>query len=254
MDGGKPSEILADFGCDSVQRRSMQTLRPGAWLNDEVINYFLKNCLAWRDEKMCVREPGRRRSHFFNTFFFQAMFDEKNTDPKLKGRYNYENVKRWSKNVPGKDIFNLKYIVCPINLDNLHWTSAVIFMEKKRIQYYDSCALPDDSDGGEDDDERKEKTVEKNERRGSNKELCMRKGCKQRKIQGSKLCAFHKKQLCTRKGCFQLAQLGVPGGVCVAHSKLDGLLEYVKDEHMAKKGMKLDVKEWELVSCGKDTS
>ncbi|KAL3783082.1 hypothetical protein ACHAW5_002127 [Stephanodiscus triporus] len=54
----------------------------------------------------------------------QNMFNEENNDPELKG---------------GEDIFNLKYIVCPINInDNTHWTSAVIFMEDKRIQYYDS--------------------------------------------------------------------------------------------------------------------
>ena len=52
------------------------------------------------------------------------------------GRYNYKNVKLWSKKVPGEDIFNLKYILCPINLNNKHWMSAVIFMEDKRIQYY----------------------------------------------------------------------------------------------------------------------
>ncbi|KAL3799204.1 LOW QUALITY PROTEIN: hypothetical protein ACHAW5_007243 [Stephanodiscus triporus] len=177
---GPPTEILAKQGADSVQRGSMQTLRPGQWLNDEVINYFLKNCLARRDEKMCARDAGRRRSHFFNSFFVQTMFDEKNNDPKLRGRYNYKNVKRWSKKVPGKDIFNLKYILCPINLDNTHWTSAVIFMEDKRIQYYDSM-------GGTD------------------------------------------------------------------RSKLEGLLEYVKDEYRAKNGKELDVTEWELVSCTSDT-
>ena len=59
------------------------------------------------------------------------------------GRYNYKNVKLWSKKVPGEDIFNLKYILCPINLDNMHWTSAVIFLEDKRIQYYDSMGGTD---------------------------------------------------------------------------------------------------------------
>ncbi len=136
---GPPSEILVNQGRDTIQRGNMQTLRPSQWLSDEVINYFLKNCLARRDEKLCAKEPGRRRSHFFNSFFMQTMFDEKNNDPNLRGRYNYKNVRRWSKKVPTpKDIFNLKYIFCPINLDNMHWTLAVIFMEAKQIQYYDS--------------------------------------------------------------------------------------------------------------------
>jgi Ulp1 family protease len=129
MGKGSPSEILASHEGDSVQRRSMQTLRPGIWLNDEVINYFLKNCLKSRDIKICAKEPGRRRSHFFNSFFVQKLSDEKNRNRKLRGIYNYENVKGWSVKVPGKDIFNLKYIFCPINLNNIHWTVAVIFIE-----------------------------------------------------------------------------------------------------------------------------
>jgi len=178
---GYPTEVLASQGADSVQRESIQTLKPGQWLNDEVINYFLKNCLAKRDEKLCAKQPGRKRSHFFNSFFVQAMFDDKNNNTALRGRYNYKNVRRWSKKVPGKDIFNLKYIFCPINLDNMHWTSACIFMEEKKIQYYDS--------------------------------------------------------------------MGGSGMV-----KLKGLLQYLKDEWKAKKkGGELDVCEWELVACTRDT-
>ena len=135
---GPPDEILSSQGADSVQRQSMHRLQPRQWLNDEVINYFLKNCLAKRDEKLCAKDTRRKRSHFFNSFFVQTMFDEKNDNPNLRGRYNYKNVKRWSKKVPGKDVFNLRYIFCPVNLDNAHWTSACIFMEKKKIQYFDS--------------------------------------------------------------------------------------------------------------------
>ncbi len=46
MKKGHHSEILVRSSSDSkdsVQRESMRTLRPGEWLNDEVINYFLKN-------------------------------------------------------------------------------------------------------------------------------------------------------------------------------------------------------------------
>jgi len=66
---GSPSEILASQGGDFVQRGSMQTLRPDIWLSDKVINYFLKNCLKSRDINICAKEPGRRWSHFFNSFF-----------------------------------------------------------------------------------------------------------------------------------------------------------------------------------------
>ena len=178
---GPRDDILASQDADSVQRESMHRLQPGQWLNDEIINYFLKNCLAKRDENLCAKQAERKRSHFFNSFFVQTMFDEKNSNYSLRGKYNYKNVRRWSKKVPGKDAFNLKYIFCPINLDNMHWTSACIFMEQKKIQYYDSM-------GGTD------------------------------------------------------------------WSKLEGLLEYLKDEWKAKKkGEEMDWSEWELVGCQEGT-
>ena len=86
---------------------------------------------------LCSTQTGRKRSHFFNSFFIQTMFDDMNKKKALRGNYKYENVRNWGEKVPGKDIFNLKYIICPINRD-LHWTLAVIFMEEKKIQYFDS--------------------------------------------------------------------------------------------------------------------
>jgi len=68
------------------------------------------------------------------------MYGEKNSNPNFRGHYNYANVKRWSQKVHEKDIFNMQYIFVPINKDGIHWTLAVIDMEKKCIQYYDSCA------------------------------------------------------------------------------------------------------------------
>jgi len=140
---GPLDDILVQEGADSVQRGSLHTLQPRQWLNDEVINYFLKNCLAKRDEKLCHNNPSRKRSHFFNSFFVQTLFDDKNNDERLRGKYNYKNVKRWGRKVPGKDIFNLKYIICPVNEGNVHWVSAVIFMEEKKIQWFDSMGGTD---------------------------------------------------------------------------------------------------------------
>ena len=140
---GLSSDILARYHSDSVSRKSMQSLLPGQWLNDEVINYFLKNCLSNRDVKLCAKHPGRKRSHFFNSFFLQNLFDEKNDSPSLQGQYDYSNVKAWGAKVPGGDVFDLQYIVCPINVKNRHWASIVVFMEEKRIQYYDSLGQTD---------------------------------------------------------------------------------------------------------------
>lgn len=128
---GPSNEVLQSEGPDSVQRASMQKLRPGQWLNDEVIHYFCV-MLGKRDEELCQDDPNRKRSHFFKSFFMTKLLNEGN--PAMEGQYEYRNVKRWSKKVPGKDIFNLDKIFFPINQGRMHWVCAVAFMQEKRIQ------------------------------------------------------------------------------------------------------------------------
>ena len=131
---GDLNEVLAksDDGADSVKRSSMQRFKSKEQLDDETVNYFLKNCLRRRDES------SQKRSHFFNTFFFRNMFNEKHGNAALRGKYDYSKVKRWHRGVPGKNIFDLKCIYFPANVNENHWTLTVVFMEEKRIQYYDS--------------------------------------------------------------------------------------------------------------------
>jgi len=134
---GPSDEFLAKSETDTVQRQSIQTLEPGQWLNDEVIHYFYL-MLARRDEEMCRNDPSRKRSHFFKSFFITKILNEGHRNPAIEGKYEYKNVKRWSKKVPGKDIFKLDKIIFPINQGQMHWMCGVIHMQKKRIQIYDS--------------------------------------------------------------------------------------------------------------------
>eukprot|EP00536_Pseudo-nitzschia_multiseries_P008221 jgi/Psemu1/257011/estExt_Genewise1Plus.C_2060009 len=132
---GNGGEIIAQVGADSVQRASMRTLQPGMWLNDEIVHYFYL-MLAKRDEELCINDTSRKRSHFFKSFFITKLLNEGNSS--CDGKYEYRNVKRWSKKVPGKDIFQLDKILFPINMDNMHWICAAIFMEGKKIEVFDS--------------------------------------------------------------------------------------------------------------------
>ena len=102
---GPPDEILATSDTASVQRQSMHKLQPGVWLNDEVIHYYLQ-MLARRDAELADRTPGKRRCHFFNSAFISKLLDEADG-------YNYAKVERWSRWVPGKDIFALDKIFFP---------------------------------------------------------------------------------------------------------------------------------------------
>ena len=81
---GPGNEIIQAEGSDSVQRDSMRKLQPGQWLNDEVIHFFFV-MLSKRDEEMCAADPGRKRSHFFKSFFMTKLLNEGNSDPNLDG-------------------------------------------------------------------------------------------------------------------------------------------------------------------------
>jgi sentrin-specific protease 1 len=138
---GHPQQVLAKYESqetgyvDSITRESMRRLKPRKWVNDEVINNFYLR-LAQRDADLAQEAAAsspRRRCHFFKSFFITKLLDEGMTN-----RYTYSNVMRWSKNVPGEDIFGLDKVFIPVNVSNVHWTCAVIFVQEKRIQYFDS--------------------------------------------------------------------------------------------------------------------
>ncbi len=129
--------ILTPEDDTKVTREDMHCLQEECWLNDAVINAFLKLCLMRRDEMLCNAQTERNRSHFFNSFFIQNLFDEKNDLVEMRNKYNYDKVARWSRKVPGGDIFQLKYVFFPRNVDNYHWTSVLVMMERKKIMFYD---------------------------------------------------------------------------------------------------------------------
>lgn len=88
MTDGVETDIVAStkYSADTVKRKSFCTLRPTIWLNDEIIHYFLL-LLQQRDPLV----------YCFSPYFMTKLSDEGNNNPV----YNYNNVKSWSKNVPG---------------------------------------------------------------------------------------------------------------------------------------------------------
>ena len=82
----------------------LKCLQPTTWLNDEVINFYTNMIMEDLLETNGI--------YSFNTFFMSKLFPENE-------RYDFEAVRRWTKNI---DIFSLKKIFIPINIDNRHWT------------------------------------------------------------------------------------------------------------------------------------
>jgi sentrin-specific protease 1 len=125
--GPSTREMVVDKFSIDMTREKIVCLRPGVWLNDEVLNFYM-SMLQERDGLLCAADPKRIRSHFFNSFFMERLLE---TDHK----YCFKNVQRWSKKF---DAFSLDKIFFPINIHNMHWTMAVIKIRSKQILYFDS--------------------------------------------------------------------------------------------------------------------
>ena len=120
-------DILGRFASHVITRYDMETLRPIEFLNDAIINYFIK-VLTYRDMHLSSLCEGRNRSHFFSSFFFNKFSD------------GHTDMRRWAKKVPGRDIFKLDKLFLICNVDRCHWTCAVAKMQDRRIEYYDSLS------------------------------------------------------------------------------------------------------------------
>ena len=87
-----------------------------------------------------------KRSHFFNTHFWKTLHDQYNSDLEVKDKYNYKNIKRWSKTFPGKIIFDMERVFVPINVKNEHWVLGVIHIENMIIEFLESSIGNEETD------------------------------------------------------------------------------------------------------------
>ncbi|CAH2054740.1 unnamed protein product [Thlaspi arvense] len=110
-----------------ITGETLRCLKPGQWLNDEVINLYLV-LLKERE----AREPKKfLKCHFFNTFFFTKLVNSGTG-------YNYGAVRRWtSMKKLGYHLIDCDKIFIPIHM-NIHWTLAVINIKDRKFQYLDS--------------------------------------------------------------------------------------------------------------------
>ncbi|GAV74912.1 Peptidase_C48 domain-containing protein [Cephalotus follicularis] len=109
--------------CIDITGPILQCLRPGAWLNDEVINVYLE-LLKERE----LREPNKfLKCHFFSTFFYN----------KLKSG-SFKAVKRWtSAKKLGYSLIECDKIFVPVHKE-IHWCLAIINVKDQKFQYLDS--------------------------------------------------------------------------------------------------------------------
>jgi sentrin-specific protease 7 len=95
----------------TVDFQDLERLDEGEFLNDNIVGYALRRI----EENMAPEH--KSKVHFFNSYFFTSL-----TSKNGRKAFNYESVKKWTKQ---KDLFDIPYVVVPIN-ENFHWYVAII--------------------------------------------------------------------------------------------------------------------------------
>jgi len=128
-----PGQVFFTLDNCDFTTADVQTLLKDHWLNDNIINGYMK-LLQLRDAE---KEKGPS-CHFCKTFLTTYLYPS----------YNYKNVRRWT--LPKRlknwgqvkeSILDCDLIFFPVNRGGVHWILVVADLRKKELTYYDSmCA------------------------------------------------------------------------------------------------------------------
>ena len=114
--------------------RDMNFLRPGEWLNDEVINFRIDQLREATELDLVRQAPQASPFHFFSSFFYTRLMNQ--TERGVDRRYCYANVSRWTRGAP-RHLFANRLAFVPVNVDQLPWILVVIDFELHTITLYD---------------------------------------------------------------------------------------------------------------------
>jgi hypothetical protein len=122
----------------SVTRNSIRRLKPGTYLNDDLIGYYF-GCLNAREYERAEREGGKMKILFFDPQFFlmfsgDSMFD-----------LHVDDVLRWLQKYKRRykvDIFEVDKIVFAINHPTMqHHFGVLVNNQKMLVSFLDSLYL-----------------------------------------------------------------------------------------------------------------
>merc|ERR1719225_335036 len=115
----KYPQNLEGVASELVSMEDYKTLATGTFLNDVIINFYLKYL-----QYDVFSEADKNRVHIFTTFWFSRLTSkpspiEARKDPVIR---RHDRVKRWTRKV---NIFEKDFVVIPIN-ENYHWYLCII--------------------------------------------------------------------------------------------------------------------------------
>ncbi|NXK86883.1 SENP7 protease, partial [Formicarius rufipectus] len=117
-----------------VTREDLECLEYGEFLNDVIIDFYLKYLLLEKAPRHLAD-----RTHIFSSFFYKCLMrTEKNSEGDVKvsaAQRRHRRVKTWTRHI---NIFNKDYIFVPVNEES-HWYIAVICFPWLEEAVYEEC-------------------------------------------------------------------------------------------------------------------
>ncbi|XP_041319780.1 sentrin-specific protease 7 isoform X4 [Pyrgilauda ruficollis] len=117
-----------------VTREDLECLEYGEFLNDVIIDFYLKYLLLEKAPKHVAD-----RTHIFSSFFYKCLTrTEKTSEGDVKvsaAQRRHRRVRTWTRNI---NIFNKDYIFVPVNEES-HWYMAVICFPWLEEAVYEEC-------------------------------------------------------------------------------------------------------------------
>ncbi|XP_066031270.1 sentrin-specific protease 7 isoform X3 [Chamaea fasciata] len=117
-----------------VTREDLECLEYGEFLNDVIIDFYLKYLLLEKAPKQVAD-----RTHIFSSFFYKCLTrTEKTSEGDVKvsaAQRRHKRVRTWTRHI---NIFNKDYIFVPVNEES-HWYIAVICFPWLEEAVYEEC-------------------------------------------------------------------------------------------------------------------
>ncbi|KAK9806875.1 hypothetical protein WJX72_005789 [[Myrmecia] bisecta] len=128
---GKDDVVVVDGPANlQVTYKNLRTLRGSGWLDDEVVNLYLRLVQEHNERLRGLGYHGIPDVAILSSFFWTRV-------TYTAAKYDYPGVQRWTRRNP---VLHKDLLLIPINHSNVHWCLACIDLKAGVISYYDSMA------------------------------------------------------------------------------------------------------------------